>query len=92
MVEYGASTLYTLIQPACTVFVFVDRDGEGLATTVADTVDQGNVEFVGVLGEVVGAGHSLTIVRYVQQEMMKSLTSCTSSHNQNLLLLLRRIG
>jgi hypothetical protein len=58
VMEYGASTLYALIQPACSILLLVDWDGEGLTATVVYAIDQGHVEFVWVLGEVVGAGHA----------------------------------
>ena len=58
MVEDTTATLYTLIQPACTMLLLVDGDGKGLSTTVVDSVDESHIKLVRVLGEMMSASHS----------------------------------
>ena len=53
MVENVASTLHTLIQPCRPMFLLIKRNRESLTTTVIYRIDNGNVEFVGVLRQVV---------------------------------------
>lgn len=41
---------------------FVNGDGEGLATAVVGCFDHGDIEFGGVLSQVMGAGHAWVLV------------------------------
>lgn len=59
VVEDVASTLDSLIQPACSVSFLVEWDGEGLAPAVIFGVDDRDLELVWMLGKVVGARHAL---------------------------------
>ena len=49
VMENIASTLYTLVQPCCSVALLVDWDRESLTSAVVYCIDNGNVEFVGML-------------------------------------------
>tara|TARA_R110002003_G_scaffold207_1_gene15956 strand:+ start:21863 stop:22051 length:189 start_codon:yes stop_codon:yes gene_type:complete len=58
MVENVASTLNALIQPCSSMALFVDWDGKRLSTAIIYSVDKSNVEFLGMLRQVVSTGHS----------------------------------
>ena len=65
MMEDVAAALHALVQPACPMLVLVDGDGEGLSTAVAFSIDERNVEFIGVLGKMMGAGHAYAFTQYL---------------------------
>ena len=54
MMEDVASTLNTLVEPTGSMSFFVDRNREGLPSTVIDGVDEGNIKSIAVLSQVVG--------------------------------------
>ncbi len=58
VVEDVASSLHALIQPARSMGIFIDGYGESLTTTVVDGIDQGDVELIRMLREMVGTGHA----------------------------------
>lgn len=52
------STLNTLVEPTGAMPLLVNGHREGLTATVIHGLDQSDVEFVGMLGEMVSGGHS----------------------------------
>jgi hypothetical protein len=58
VMENVRATLNTLVQPTGAIFVLVDGDTVCLTTTVVYSINERNVEFVGLLGEVVSAAHA----------------------------------
>ena len=50
VVENIGPSLYALIQPVRTMLLFVNGYRKGLAPTVVDCINDGNVELVRVLG------------------------------------------
>jgi hypothetical protein len=58
VVENVRASLDTLVEPAGAVFVLVNGDAVGLTAAVVDCINDCNIEFVRVLGQVVGAGHA----------------------------------
>lgn len=59
VVEDGGAALDALVEPGgAVVLLGGEGDGEGLAAAVGRGVDEGDGVAVGVLGEVVGAGHA----------------------------------
>ena len=58
MMKDVATTLDALVQPTSSMLFFVNRDGECLSTTIIHGIDDGDIEFVWMLGEMLGAGHS----------------------------------
>ena len=58
MMEDVATTLNALVQPTGSMLFFVNRDGECLSTAIVHGIDDGHIEFVRMLGEVLSAGHS----------------------------------
>ncbi len=58
VMEDEAAALNTLVQPACSMLLFVDWDRESLAAAVVLSINDSNIEFIRTLGEVMGAGHS----------------------------------
>ena len=58
MVKYVTSALNALVQPVSAMSLLVDANGESLSSAVVYCIDEGNVEFVGMFRQVVGAGHS----------------------------------
>jgi hypothetical protein len=58
VVKDVASTLNALIQPCSSMALFVDWDGKRLSPAVIYSVDKSNVEFLGMLRQVVSTGHA----------------------------------
>lgn len=52
MVEYAATTLYSLIQPAGSMALFIEWDRECLATAVIHSIDKCHVELIRVIREM----------------------------------------
>ena len=55
VVKDVTSALNALVQPARSMFVFIDWYGEGLAPTIVHRIDESHIEFIGVVGEMVCA-------------------------------------
>lgn len=68
MVEDITPTLHPLVQPLRAMPLFIQINGKRLSATVVNCVNEGNVEVVRVLREVVCAGHACKgrLVRYHQ--------------------------
>ena len=58
VMEDVASTLHALIQPARTMLILLDRYRERLPPAIVDRVNDGDVEFIGVFCQMMGAGHA----------------------------------
>ena len=58
MMEDVATTLNALVQPTGSVLLFVNRDRECLSTTIVDGINDGHIELLWMLGQVLGTGHS----------------------------------
>lgn len=63
VMEDVAAALNTLVEPVCTMFLFIDWYGVSLTAAVVYRVDERDIEFVWVLDEVVGARHAYSAVR-----------------------------
>lgn len=56
MFKDGRAALYTVVHPCCTVFFLVEGDGGCLATADVHALNEGDFEFVGMVGESGGGG------------------------------------
>lgn len=50
MMKDVASTLYTLIEPTRSMFLLVNGNGKCLSSTVIHGINQGDIEFIWMLG------------------------------------------
>lgn len=68
MLEDGRTSLYAIVHPACAIEVLVDIDRSGLSTDYRHALDDGDVEFVWVLGKSCCAGlWKVSVPTYIER-------------------------